>query len=177
MEEVGARLYRRTFPFMLLDVGIVALLLMSHVNIFSPVIAIIAGLGSIGAVSYIILGAFRFRRLKPGGLQHAMTAFYVLCVLYVSVGVIDLAAAGLLGDTWLFIQSALVLLLARSSRRAPRAHRCSPWSRGSSRKASRAQSAGGPLQDSDRDGHEDRPHPAPDGAAHVLSAALGVLRQ
>lgn len=114
MEGVGERLYRRTFPFMLLDVGIVALLLMGHVNIFSPVIAIIAGLGSIGAVSYIIIGAFRFRRLKPGGLQHAMTAFYVLCVLYVSVGVIDLAAAGLLGDTWLFIQSALVLLLARS---------------------------------------------------------------
>ena len=64
MEGVGERLYRRTFPFMLLDVGIVALLLMGHVNIFSPVIAIIAGLGSIGAVSYIILGAFRFREAQ-----------------------------------------------------------------------------------------------------------------
>ena len=54
MEEVGARLYRRTFPFMLLDVGIVALLLMSHVAIFSPVISLIAAMGSIGAVFYIL---------------------------------------------------------------------------------------------------------------------------
>ena len=61
MEEVGARLYRRTFPFMLLDVGIVALLLMSHVAIFSPVISLIAAMGSIGAVFYILYGAVRFR--------------------------------------------------------------------------------------------------------------------
>ena len=82
MEEVGARLYRRTFPFMLLDVGIVALLLMSHVPIFSPVISLIAAMCSIGAVFYILYGAVRFRRLKPGGLQLAMNSFYVLCVLY-----------------------------------------------------------------------------------------------
>ena len=62
MEEVGARLYRRTFPFMLLDVGIVALLLMSHVAIFSPVISLIAAMGSTGAVFYILYGAVRFRR-------------------------------------------------------------------------------------------------------------------
>ena len=114
MEEVGARLYRRTFPFMLLDLGIVVLLLMTHVNIFTPVISMFAALGSIGAVIYILYGAVRFRRLRPGGLQLAMNSFYVLCVLYASIGVIDLAAATLLGDTWLFIQAALVMLLARS---------------------------------------------------------------
>ena len=114
MEVVGTRLYRRTFPFMLLDLGIVALLLMTHVNIFTPVISMFAALGSIGAVIYILYGAVRFRRLKPGGLQLAMNSFYVLCVLYASIGVIDLAAAALLGDTWLFIQAALVMLLARS---------------------------------------------------------------
>ena len=95
MEGVGARLYRRTFPFMLLDLGIVVLLLMTHVNIFTPVISMFAALGSIGAVIYILYGAVRFRRLKPGGLQLAMNSFYVLCVLYASIGVIDLAAAAL----------------------------------------------------------------------------------
>ena len=40
-----------------------------------------------------------------------MNSFYVLCVLYASMGVIDLAAAAPTG-TWLFIQAALVMLLA-----------------------------------------------------------------
>ena len=52
---------------MLLDVGIVALLLMSHVAIFSPVISLIAAMGSIGAVFYILYGAVRFRRLSQVG--------------------------------------------------------------------------------------------------------------
>ena len=114
MEGVGERLYRRTFPFMLLDVGILALLLGTHVTIFNPIVSLAAGIGSVIAVLFVIYSAIRFRRLKPGGLNLAMSAFLVLFVLYLFVGLIDLAAAGFTGDSWLLIQSALILLLGRS---------------------------------------------------------------
>ena len=114
MEGIGARLHRRTTPFMLLDAVILAVLLVSHVTIFGYLLSIIASIGAASALLYVVFSAYSFRRKNLGSLSMAMNAFYVLFTLYVAIGIIDFLAAGLIGDGWLFIQAFLVMLLARS---------------------------------------------------------------
>ena len=114
MEGIGARLHRRTSPFILLDAVILAVLLASHVTIFGFLLSSIASVVGASALLYVVFRAYSFRRMRLGSLSQAMNAFYVLFTLYVAIGIIDFLAAGLIGDGWLFIQAFLVLLLARS---------------------------------------------------------------
>ena len=114
MEGVGVRLHRRTSPFMLLDAVILAVLLTTHMAIFGLLLSAIASVVSASALLYVVFSAYSFRRMRPGSLSSAMNGFYVLFTMYVAIGIIDLLAAGLIGDVWLFVQAFLVLLLARS---------------------------------------------------------------
>ena len=114
MEGIGARLHRRTTPFMVLDAVILAVLLASHVTIFGFLLSAIGSIIGASALLYVVFSAYSFRRMRLGSLSQAMNAFYVLFTFYVVIGIIDFLAAGLISDGWLFIQAFLVLLLARS---------------------------------------------------------------
>ena len=56
------RLHRRTTPFMILDVVIIAVLLTTHITIFGLLLSTIASILSASALFYVLFSAYRFRK-------------------------------------------------------------------------------------------------------------------